>query len=61
MHAALVLNNDIIVVGGGSYQPGYHPLANGEMVKSKSHFFSDIRIKGSPNIRKSLFIWALPK
>ena len=40
MHAALVMNDDIIIIGGGSHwhegrQGSYRPLANGEMLKSK--------------------------
>ena len=40
MHAALVMNDDIIIIGGGSHwheghQGHYRALANGEMLKSK--------------------------
>jgi len=37
-HAALVMNDDIIVIGGGTHDPSFRPLANGEMVKSGRQF-----------------------
>jgi len=43
MHAALVMNDDIIIIGGGSHwheghQGHYRALANGEMLKSGKQF-----------------------
>ena len=50
-HAALVMNNDIIIIGGGSHNP-FRPLANGEMVKSELKILN-LREKSTYDCRRT--------